>query len=98
MPSSPTLHPSWEHNISSLCYDLAPDDGVVFSNLVEYQGLHDIIDFLIWGRSYGFQHKKGAYAYDKDTDGVMLFLKAHHIDQITLLFTYMKHLPDVEYN
>ena len=63
----------------------------------KYQALHDIIDFLIWGRSYSFQHKKGAYAYGKNTDGVTLFLKAHHIDQITLLCTYVKHLSDVEF-
>ena len=27
-----------------------------------------------------------------------MFVKAHHIDQITLLSAYMKHLSDVEFN
>ena len=45
-----------------------------------------------------FQHKKVAYAYGKNTDGVTLFLKVHHIDQITLLSDHMRHLFDAEIN
>ena len=73
------------------CYDVSSEDGIVLSNWVEYQGLHDIIDFLILGRSYAFQHKEGAYAYGKNTYGVMLFLKAQHVDQITLVSAHMRH-------
>ena len=70
---------------------------IFLSNWVEYQGLHDIIDFLIWGRSYAFQHKEVTYAYSTNTDEVTLFLKTHHIDQITLLSTYLEHVTNVEY-
>ena len=67
----------WKHTISKIsCYNLASEDGILLNNWDEYLGLNDVIHFLIWGRSYGFQHKEGAYAYDKNTDGVTLFLKA----------------------
>ena len=49
------------------------------------------------GKSYAFQHKEGAYTYGKNTGGVTQFLKVHHIDQITLLSMYMRHLSDIEF-
>ena len=75
MPSSPALDSTLEHTISKIFYcDLASEDGIALSSWVEYQGLHVIIDFLIWYRSYAFQHKEGSYAYGKNTDGVTLSL------------------------
>ena len=51
------------------CYELASEDGIVLSNWVEDQGLCDVIDFVIRGRSCAFQHKEGAYGYGENTDG-----------------------------
>ena len=55
------------------------------------------VDFLLLGGSYSLQHKEGPYDYRKNTDGVTLFLKAHHVDQIMLVSAYMRHLFDVEF-
>ena len=87
MSSSPTLDSTWEHTILKI-------ESFLVIGLIAMVSMTSFT-FLYRG-DHGFQLKQHACTYGKNTDRVTKCLKAHHVDQINMLLTYMEHLANVE--
>ena len=89
---NPRLPPLWEHSLTTLLgHDPTSEPGIAVGHWVLFQGVHIILDLLIWDQEK-LKTTPAQQVCSLDDHGQGLYLETNQNKQICGLISYMKHL------
>ena len=89
---NPRVPPLREHSLTTLLgHDPTSDPGIALRQWVHFQGVHNILDLLIWDQEE-VKAVPAQQVYSLDDPGQGLYLRTNQIKQIYGLITYIKHV------